>query len=182
MPAFSGYFNCSVIYDEFESLMNKEFLLEPDRFISTISQRLTKSEFENLQKGQFLVYEERAGMGIAIFRTNENLSGKLLFRWSDPLVDGQSHLIIEQATVFGRVEDGYGPKRTGPFRVKPGFGLDLDTGQYDTRIGQAAGQENITVDLRHSIDPESGEAVFEAANDAVIHFPVETMCHQTSRQ
>ena len=181
MPAISGYFNCSVIYDEFESLMNKEFLLEPDRFISTISQRLTKSEFENLQKGQFLVYEERTDMGIAIFRTNENLSGKLLFRWSDPLVDGQSHLIIEQATIFGRVEDGYGPKRTGPFRVKSGFGLDLDTGQYDTRIGQIPGQENITVDLRHSIDPESGEAVFEAANDAVIHFPVETMCHQPSQ-
>ena len=158
--------------------MNKEFLLEPDRFISTISQRLTKSEFETLQKGQFLVYEERADMGIAIFRTNENLSGKLLFRWSDPLIDGQAHLIIEQATLFGRVEDGFGPKRTGPFRVKPGFGLDLDTGQYDTRIGQTSGQENITVDLRHRIDPESGEAVFEAANDAVIHFPVETMCHQ----
>lgn len=181
MPAFSGYFNCSVIYDEFESLMNKEFLLEPDRFISTISQRLTKSEFETLQKGQFQVYEERADLGIAIFRTNENLSGKLLFRWSDPLIDGQSHLIIEQATVFGRVEDGYGPKRVGPFRVKSGFGLDLDTGQYDTRIGQTPGQENFTVDLRHSVDPESGEAVFEAVNDAVIHFPVETMCHQTSQ-
>ncbi len=87
MPALSGYFNCSVIYDEFESLMNKQFLMEPDRFVSTVNQRLSKTEFETLQKGQFLLYEERADMGIAVFRTDENLSGKLLFRWSDPLVD-----------------------------------------------------------------------------------------------
>ncbi len=183
LPALSGYFNCSVIYDEFESLMNKQFLTDPDTFVSTVNQRLSKTEYETLQKGQFLLYEERADMGIAVFRTDENLSGKLLFRWSDPLVDGQSHLVIEHVVILSRVEDGYGPRRMGPFRIKPGFGLDLDTGLYDTRIGQtpetAAGK--VTVDVRHGIDPESGEGIIEGANDAQLHFPLESMCSEISQ-
>jgi len=183
LPALAGYFNCSVVYDEFESLMNKQFLTEPDRFVSTVNQRLTKKEFESLQKGQFLLYEERADMGIAIFRTNENLSGKLLYRWSDSLADGQSNLVIEHAVIFSRVKDGYGPRRVGPFRIKPGYGLDLDTGQYDTRIGQVPESEaqRITVDVRHGIDPESGEGVIEAANDALLYFPLESMCSEISQ-
>lgn len=183
MPTLGGYFNCSVIYDEYESLMNKQFLMEPDRFVSTVNQRLTKSEFENLQKGKFQLYEGRVAMGIAIFRTSENLSGKLLYRWSDPLAGGRSHLIIEQAVLYGSVEYGYGPRRTGPYRIKPGFGLDLDTGQYDSKFAQAAesATQTFTIDLKHSIDTESGESVFEAANGAIIHFPVETMCHQISQ-
>ena len=28
--ANAGYFNCSVVYDEFDSLMHKQFLVEPD--------------------------------------------------------------------------------------------------------------------------------------------------------
>lgn len=157
--------------------------MEPDRFVSTVNQRLTKSEFENLQKGQFQLYEERADMGVAIFRTSENLTGKLLYRWSDPLADGQSHLIIEQAVLYGSVEYGYGPRRIGPYRIKPGFGLDLDTGQYDNKFAQVdeSVTQAFTIDLRHSIDSESGESVFEAANDAIIYFPVETMCHQTTQ-
>lgn len=182
LPVLAGYFNCSVVYDEFESLMNKQFLLEPDRFVSTVNQRLTRSEFESLQKGQFTVYENRAGMGIAVFRTNENLSGKLLFHWDEPLADGQSHLIIENAVIFGSVRDGYGARRIGPFRVKPGYGLDLDNGRYDTSIGQAQTEsDGIVVDLRHGVDPDTGEAVLEAANDALVHFPVESMCNQISQ-
>lgn len=182
-PALAGYFNCSVIYDEYESLMNKQFLMEPDRFVSTVNQRLTRSEFENLQRGQFQLYEERVDLGIAIFRTSENLSGKLLYKWSEPLVDGQSHLLIEQVVLYGSVKYGYGARSTGPFRIKPGFGLDLDTGKYENKFEQATATNGhtFTADLKHSIDPETGESVFEAANNAVIHFPVETMCHQASQ-
>ena len=182
-PALAGYFNCSVIYDEFEHLMNKQFLTEPDRFVSTVNQRLSKSEFETLQKGQFLLYEESAAMGIAIFRTDENLSGKLLYSWSDPLADGESHLVIEQAVLLSRVQDGLDPRRIGPFRIKPGYGLDLDTGRYDSRIGQAPEDESeqISVDIRHGIDPGTGEGTFEAANSAVLYFPVESMCSEVSQ-
>lgn len=183
VPALPGYFNCSVIYDEFEHLMNKQFLMEPDRFVSTVNQRLSKSEYESLQKGRFLLYEESADMGIAVFRTDENLSGKLIFRWSDPLADGESHLVIERAIILSRVEDGYGPRRIGPFRIKPGYGLDLDTGKYDSRIGQSpeAESERISVDVRHGIDPGTGEGIFEAASSALLYFPVESMCSEISR-
>lgn len=183
LSAVAGYFNCSVIYDEFDHLMNKQFLVEPDRFVSTVNQRLSKSEFETLQKGQFLLYEESSSMGIAIFRTDENLSGKLLFSWSDPLTDGESHLVIEQAVLLSRVQDGLDPKLIGPFRIKPGYGLDLDTGRYDSRIGQTQEDETdrISVDIRHGVNPETGEGIFEAANDAVLYFPVESMCSEISQ-
>ena len=183
LPAFSGYFNCSVIYDEFDHLMNKQFLVEPDRFVSTVNQRLSKSEFESLQKGRFLLYEESANMGIAVFRTDENLSGKLLFHWSDPLADGESHLVVEHAVLLSRVQDGLGPRTIGPFRIKPGYGLDLDTGRYDSRIGQTKEDEKdrVSVDIRHSIDPETGEGVIEAANGALLYFPVESMCSEVSQ-
>lgn len=182
VPGLAGYFNCSVVYDEFESLMNKQFLTEPDRFVSTVNQRLSRSEFEQLQRGQFQLYEERADMGIAIFRTSENLSGKMLYRWSEPLTDGHYHLVIEQVVLYGSVEYGYGARRSGPYRIKPGYGLDLDTGQYDNKFDQTAPDTKaFTIDLKHSVDPESGDSVFEAVNDALIHFPVETMCHQTSQ-
>ena len=163
--------------------MNKQFLMEPDRFVSTVNQRLTRSEFENLQRGQFQLYDERSAMGIAIFRTSENLSGKLLYQWSEPLADGQSHLLIEEVVLYGSVQYGYGPRRSGPYRIKPSFGLDLDTGRYDNKYTQAeeSTSRTFTVDLTHSIDAETGESVFEAVNDAIIHFPVETMCHQTSQ-
>lgn len=183
LPALSGYFNCSVIYDEFDHLMNKQFLIEPDRFVSTVNQRISKSEFETLQRGQFLLYEEYAQMGIAVFRTDENLSGKLLFSWSDPLADGESHLIIEQAILLSRVEDGLGPRIIGPFRIKPGYGLDLDTGRYDSRLGQDPEDqaERVSVDIRHGIDPATGEGVFEASDGAVLYFPVESMCSEASQ-
>lgn len=178
----AGYFNCSVVYDEFESLMNKEFLVEPDRFVSTVNQRLTRSEFEQLQRGQFLLYEERSQMGIAVFRTNENLRGKLLFHWDDPLADGQVHLVVDQALIYSRVEDGQGVRRIGPFRIKPGVGLDLDSGRYDSPIGEAGSDgAPITVDVRHAIDPDTGEGAFESANEGTLYFPVETMCSETSQ-
>ena len=41
--------------------------------------------------------------------------------------------------------------------------------------------EGVVVDLRHGINPESGEGVFEAANDALLRFPVESMCSEISR-
>ena len=121
-------------------------------------------------------------MGIAVFRTDENLSGKLLFSWSDPLTDGESHLVIEHGVLFSRVEDGQGPRSIGPFRIKPGYGLDLDTGRYDSRVGQDPDDpsEEVSVDIRHGIDPATGEGVFEAANTAVLFFPVESMCSEAS--
>lgn len=183
LPAPAGYFNCSVIYDEFDNLMNKQFLEEPDRYVSTVNQRLTRNEFETLQKGQFLLHEERGRMGIAVFKTSENLRGRLLFSWSDPLADGQSYFIVELAVIFGNVKDGGGVSKAGPYRIKAGFGLDLDSGKYDSRIGQSpdAESENIVVDLRHGIDPETGDGFIESANDAQLFFPVESMCSETSQ-
>lgn len=184
-PAIAGYFDCSVIYDEFESLMNKQFLLEPDRYVTTINDRATAEEYQRLQRGQFVLYDDRAGEGIIIFRSNENLHGKLLYHFSEPLGD-EVHLLIDEVVVFARTADGYGPVRYGPVRLKPNFGLDLDSGKSyvlldENRTGSDE-QEYKRADLAYRFDSESGHFVIEAANDATLKFPIESLCHRPGQQ
>jgi len=179
--ATGGYFNCSVVYDEFDSLMNNRFLVEPDRYVGTLSVRITKSQFETLQRGQFLLYPEREQLGIAIFRSNQNLHGKLLYHFSDPLPDGKVQLIIDDAVVLARVSDGYGPVRLGPLRLKPGVGLDLDSGSYiEPRYpgarGESNGPETAAADIHFDITEDTAEPVISAVNGAMIQFPVESLC------
>lgn len=177
----AGYFNCSVVYDEFDSLMNNRFLIEPDRYVGTLNGSITRTQFEALQRGQFLVYPERAASGIAIFRTNENLHGKLLYHFSDPLPDGKVQLIIDEAVLLARVSDGYGPIHLGPLRLKPGVGLDLDSGSYvePAYLGVPGGTgapDASTADLLFGFTEESAEPFIAAVNEATIQFPVESMC------
>ena len=177
----AGYFNCSVVYDEFDSLMNNRFLVEPDRFVGTLDGSITRTQFETLQRGQFLVYPERAASGIAIFRTNQNLHGKFLYRFSDPLPDGKVQLIIEEAVLFARVSDGYGPVRLGPLRLKPGVGLDLDSGRYLEpnylgARGAPGGPDMSSADIQFGITEDSAEPFIAAVNEATIRFPVESLC------
>lgn len=187
-PAAAGYFNCAVIYDEFESLMNGQFLVEPDQFATTLHDRITRNQFENLQKGQFRLYTERSDAGIAVFRTNQNLHGKMLFRWQDA-PDQTAHVIIVEAVVFARVADGYGPSVAGPLRVKPGTGVDLDTMSYVSmeRDGQRDGDQSVphtsaSADLYYGLGADSGEPTLAAANGALVYFPVETLCLEAQRR
>lgn len=179
--ATGGYFNCSVVYDEFDSLMNNRFLVEPDRYVGTLSGSITRPQFETLQRGQFLLYPERAGLGIAIFRTNQNLHGRLLYHFSDPLPDGKVQLIIDEAVVLARVSDGYGPVRLGPLRLKLGVGLDLDSGSYIERRypgarGESDGPDTAAADIHFDTTEDTAVPVIAAVNGAMIQFPVESLC------
>lgn len=182
-PARAGYFDCSVVYDEFESLMNKQFLIEPDRYVGTILDRLTQEDYQRLQKGRFTLYADRADTGIIIFRTNENLHGKLLYHFSEK-VGEEVHLLIDEAVVLARVEDGFGPVRIGPIRLKPGFGLDLDSGNSYVMVEQGATatdkekEAQDRADLAYRADVDSGTFTIEAVNRASLVFPTETLCHR----
>ena len=181
-PVRAALFDCSVVYDEFDSLMNKQFLIEPDRYVTTVTNRLTVDEYQRLQRDQFTLFEDRSESGIIVFRTNEHLHGKLLYHFTEA-ANQDIHLILDEVVVFTRVEDGYGPIYLGPIRVKPDFGVDLDSGDSYLLLEEpGATQEEkvkrLRADLAFRTDSEAGTRVIEAINEATLNFPVETLCHR----
>ena len=121
--------DCSVIYDEFESLMHKQFLVQPGEYLPIVEAQLSEFDFVAQQQGKFLLYEERGDAGILIFLTGENRYGKLLYRWSDPLPDNKRHLLILEGLYYEAVSSGLLPTRFGPIRVSVNMGVDLDAWQ-----------------------------------------------------
>lgn len=181
----AGYFDCSVIYDEYEDLMANQFLVEPDRYIATLPQQISRSDHERLQKGIFQLHADRADRGIAVFRTNGNLHGKFLFKWTDPLPDQPPHVLIDSGVVHGRVADGDAPVLLAPLRLKPGAGVDLDFGRAmaldegGPEIDDRARQQ---LDIVYRIDEPTGEPMLQSVNNASVHFPVESLCHRPQRE
>ncbi len=177
----AGNFNCAVVYDEFESLMNKRFLTQPGEFVQTLPGSISAEQFEGVSRANFLLYPARQGMGIGILKTNQNIRAKFLFHWSQPMVDNTTHVIIDEVVKYGRVEDGYAPSRVGPFRLKPGMSIDLDTTEYvpqeSIRDEDGAGAGD-TGDLLYESGPDG--SVLRAVNGAEVEFPLETMCQEGS--
>lgn len=116
--------DCNLIYDEFDSLMNKQFLITPGIYTTVKENRISRSEYNSLQKGKLLLKAENAGQGVAIVHTNNNTWGKLLYTWSA----GGTELIIKEATLYGRVLDGYAPRTLRNIRIPSSYTYDLDTG------------------------------------------------------
>lgn len=181
--AWGQAFNCSVVYDEFESLMNKRFLTQPDQFVRTLPGSVSQQQFEDVAKAGFVLYPGRKGLGIGILTTSQNIHAKFLFHWSQPMVDGTTHVIIDEVVKYGRVSDGYAPDRIGPFRLKPGMSIDIDTGEY-VETGGLVDQEGdrarqlLTGDLLYESGPEI--SVLKAVNGAQVQFPLDTMCQPGS--
>lgn len=181
--AWGQAFNCAVVYDEFESLMNKRFLTQPDQFVRTLPGSISQQQFEDVANAGFVLYPARKGMGIGILTTSQNIHAKFLFHWSQPMVDGTTHVIIDELVKYGRVADGYAPNRIGPFRLRPGTSLDVDTGDY-VETGDLVNQEadragqRLTGDLLYESGPES--SVLKAVNGAQVQFPLDTLCQPGS--
>lgn len=176
-------FNCAVVYDEFESLMNKRFLTNPDQFVRTLPGSISRQQFEDASGAGFLLYPGRQGMGVGILTTNQNIHAKFLFHWSQTMTDGTAHVIIDEVVKYGRVADGYAPSRIGPFRLRPGASVDIDTGEYVESRG-FAGQDDDRAeqldsgDLLYEAGPDG--AVLKAVNGAQVQFPLDTMCQPGS--
>jgi len=179
VDARGGYFDCTVVYDEFHSLMNKRFLREPDLYVPVAEERFTRDEFLAAQKGIFSFGPGRPPLGVAVVATNRNTRGKLLLDWEQPEVDGARPLVIAGAVLYGRVDDGYAPRRLAPIRIKPGFALDLDSGRQVEAVRDAA-------DVVSAPDPAADVIVgmdganlyLRAVNGARLWFPLESMCHR----
>ncbi len=164
--------------------MGNQFLLEPDRYVATLPQQISRSDHERLQKGIFQLHADRADRGIAVFRTNGNLHGKFLFKWTDPLPDQPPHLLIDYGVVYGRVADGDAPLFFVPLRLKPGAGVDLDVGRAMALDdgGPAVGDSvQPQLDIIYRTDEQTGEPILQAVNNASVHFPIESLCHRPQR-
>lgn len=166
-PASAGPFDCSVVYDEFDSFMNKNFLMKPDAYVGTMQNKLSRNDYNSRQKGKLLLSPHRKGMGVAIVHTNKNTRGKFLFTWGGRGdLRGSPLMILRDVTLYGRVQDGANPREFREIRVSSSQTIDLDTGRATQ--GQDA-------DIwYHAVNPN--ELYIEAVNGARLIFPMETLC------
>lgn len=105
-------------------------------------------------------------MGIATFRTNKNSYGKFLYTWGAPFKNGNPSLILKDVVIYGRVMDGFKPKKISKIVVPSSFTVDLDTFQVGAGSKSDVWFHNI-----------NGRTMFiEARNGADLHFPMESMC------
>ena len=163
--------DCSLVYDEFDSLMNKDFLVSPSRYVKTVSNRLSRNEYNSEQKGKFLLSSDHKGLGVAIVHTNNDSWGKLLFTWGRPIQNGHPSLVIKEAVIYGRVNDGFRPRTLRDLNLKSSFKLDIDTGR--------SGGNDADIWF-HNID---GNTMYiEAVNGATLEFPVQSLCRTQSAQ
>ena len=119
--------DCSIIYDEYDSLMAAGFLQSPADYVEGYEGWLSQPAFDTLQRGGFLLHPERGESGVIVFRTNHNRHGKLLYHWTDPMVNGRRYLMISETAWYTRVADGAGLELFGRLRANSGRGIDLDT-------------------------------------------------------
>ncbi len=170
-PARANYFDCSVVYDEFDQLMMANFLLDPERYVNSIPSVISRQEFLEFQQHQFHLRAERENVGIAVFLTNQNIRGKFLYLWSPIVRERQIPLEITELITFGRVKDGYAPVRATSIYLTPGFAVDLDT-------AQVVDPDDVTADILYESNNE--EYVIRAIAPAQLVFPIESMCHRVS--
>lgn len=169
LPARANYFDCSVVYDEFDQLMLANFLIDPERYVTSISSTISRQQYLEYQQNNFRLRSERKNSGIAVFRTNQNTTGKFLYAWAPSVRERLIPLEITESISFGRVRDGYAPVRATSIYLTPGFAVDLDSAQVVETEEQSA-------DLIYEYENE--EYIIRAIPPAELFFPIESMCHQ----
>ncbi len=160
-------FDCSVIYDEFDSLMHKDFLTTPENYVSAVSSELSFEDFNATQKGKFYLRKDRPERGIGVVFTNDKLYGKFIFHWPQA-----ERLIFEDIIIYNRVEDGYAPFHHGSIELKPGQSIDLDMGNI--YLAEAEGSDQIRADF--SLSENSTNPILSSINEARVYFPMASLC------
>ena len=169
-PARANYFDCSVVYDEYDQLMLGNFLVEPERYVDSLADSITRRQHVQYQLKQFKMRKGREQSGIGVFVTNQNLHGKMLYIWQDNAWEERTPLVVEEIITFGRVSDGYAPVRQRSVYLTPGSAVDLDS-------ATAVEPEDETADLVYEF--EGGVYSLRRIEPARVFFPIESMCHLT---
>lgn len=166
-PAAAGSFDCSVVYDEFDSLMNKNFLMKPESYVRVVKDRLSRADYNAKQKGKLLLRPARRGWGVAVVQTNRNTWGKFLYTYGGRRdTRGTPLLILRDVTLYGRVEDGSAQRVTREIRVIATQRVDLDKG--------LAGEGPEADIWFRNVDGKT--VTVEAVNGAKLSFPMESLC------
>lgn len=153
--------DCNIIYDEYESLMNKYFLIFPGWYTTVKENRISRDEYNGQQKPRLLLKTANKGHGVAIVHTNNNTWGKLLYTWSS----SGKELIIKEAIMYGRVMDGGNPRTLRNIRIPSSWSYDLDTGTFNGPDADI---------WFHNVD---GKTMYmEERNGADLSFPMESLC------
>ena len=162
----AGPFDCSLVYDEFDSFMNRQFLVQPEGYVSSLQNTITQDQARK-QGSALLLGTGRKGMGVAVVQTNKNAHGKLLFSWEGRGdLRGTPLLILRDVTLYNDVDKGTGRKNFREVRVSATQMIDLDSG----RATQGA-----DADLRYqTVDAKTIR--IEAINGAKLTFPMESLC------
>jgi hypothetical protein len=165
-PVHARLFNCNVVYDEVDSFMNKDYLMQPHAYGKGLQDKISQAEAAK-QSNALLLFPNRKGMGVAIVETNKGIRGKFLFSWSGRGdLRGTPLLILRNVTLFGQVQNGGGLKKIREIRVSSSQMVDLDTGRVTQGVGG---------DIRYqTIDAKTFG--LEAVNGAKLFFPMETLC------
>ncbi len=163
----AGRFDCNLVYDEFDSLMNRDFLVQPERYVKVATGKLSRDSYNSRQKDKLVLRPGREGSGVVIVKTNDNKHGKFLFTWGGKGdVRGNPLLILRDVTTYRRVKDGYGKRVRREIRIPASMTADLDSGL----TGQG-GKDDVWF---HIVD--NNNMYVEAVNGAKLTFPLESLC------
>ena len=162
-------FDCSVIYDEFDSLMHKEFLISPDNYVANISGEISFEDFNAAQRGKLFLRKDRPERGVGIIFTNDKLYGKFVFDWRE-----QQTISIEDIIIYNRVEDGYAPVHHWQLSMNLGDKIDLDNGTVMSG-DDFPETELLRADLQLSAT-SPGNPILESINEARVYFPTASLC------
>ncbi len=162
-------YDCSVIYDEFDSLMHKDFLVSPDNYVPNISGEISFEDFNAAQRGKLYLRKDRPEKGVGIIFTNNKLYGKFVFDWHD-----KTTVTIEDIIIYSRVEDGYAPIHHWHLTLKQGDKIDLDSGKVFSSDNYPE-EELLRADLQLS-ESSVDNPVLESINEARVFYPTASLC------
>ena len=159
--------DCGLVYDEFDSLMNRDFLVSPEKFVKGFRQKISRRDYNSRQKGKLRLWSHRKGLGVGIVKTNKGRYGKFLYTWGKPSNGSTGlHLLVKELTLFTDVNQGKRPRRFKDINLPSSYTLDVDTGRISK--GKASDIWFNNVDGKNMS--------VQARNGARLFFPETSLC------
>ena len=181
-------FDCSVIYDEYDSLMYNQYLKSPESYVDGLITLLNQTMYTEHQSGKLKLKDENSGKVIAIFKTNQNLYGKMIFSFTkhasreqikdeNQNPDALNTLTIDNITIFQSVNSGYAPTEFGPITLRKDYSFDIDGFGFFSMV-ETNPEKNDNEQKRSdfSIVDINDEIGIQAINDAKLFFPTQSLC------
>ena len=164
-----GAVDCGLVDDEFDSLMNRTFLISPEKFSEGYSQKISRKNYNARQKGKFRLWLHRKRLGVGIVKTNRGHYGKFLYTWGESSSGSANpDLLISELTLFSNLEKNNRPRRYRNINIPSSYALDIDTGKIEKGKSSDIWFHNV----------DGVNMSIEAKNGAKLFFPTTSLCTQ----